>query len=148
MEPNVNERAPKTESAKAEMAKTRGSFTPNVNQVFGAVFLVLIAIVAFAMLGPGRSDKASMAQSSSARSTQMPTLVSAHALASAQDVCGCYKSAFNLAAKGGEVQSTDYSAGFLQCRRSFGVEGSDAWTAGWQDQQNHKSYTASCRKYR
>ena len=149
MAPKFDARAPKTESSSVKAKNKHSSFAPSVNQIFVAVFLLLAAGAVFALFfSTGADERTVTASSSPTTTTQIPTLVSGHEAPSAKDVCRCYKSAFSLAASGSDVQSAAYSGGFLQCRRSFGVAGGDAWTAGWQDKQNRRTFAASCRKFR
>jgi len=73
--------------------------------------------------------------------TQTATVVSS-------DVCGCYDEGLRLSGNGIGVQSSEYKTGFLMCRELFGVDGGDAWTAGWNARRSSKAYEASCRSYR
>ena len=63
-------------------------------------------------------------------------------------VCECYNEAFKLAGSNVGVMSAQYRTGFEQCRAIRGVEGGDAWTAGWNARLSSKPYEASCRAYR
>ena len=62
-------------------------------------------------------------------------------------VCECYDEAFDLAGKAG-VLSPEYRTGFEQCRARGGVDGGNAWTAGWNARLSAKPYEASCRAYK
>lgn len=61
-------------------------------------------------------------------------------------ICECYDAAFDLAGKV-DVVSPEYRTGFEQCRARGGVDGGDAWTAGWNARLSAKPYEASCRSY-
>lgn len=62
-------------------------------------------------------------------------------------ICQCYDEAFDLAGKT-TVISPEYRTGFEQCRARGGVDGGDAWTAGWNARLSAKPYEASCRAYK
>ncbi len=62
-------------------------------------------------------------------------------------VCECYDKAFSLAAAT-SVLSSDYRTGFEQCRARAGVNGGDAWTAGWEARLHSRPYEASCKSYK
>lgn len=62
-------------------------------------------------------------------------------------ICECYDEAFSLAGKV-DVLSPEYRTGFQQCRARGGVDGGDAWTAGWNARLSAKPYETSCRAYK
>lgn len=62
-------------------------------------------------------------------------------------VCECYDKAFSLATKT-DVLAPEYRTGFEQCRARAGVDGGDAWTAGWQARLASRPYEASCKSYK
>lgn len=62
-------------------------------------------------------------------------------------ICECYDKGFDLAAKS-KVISPEYRTGFEQCRARGGVDGGEAWTAGWNARLSAKPYEASCRAYK
>lgn len=62
-------------------------------------------------------------------------------------ICECYDDAFELAGKA-NVLSPEYRTGFEQCRARAGVDGGDAWTAGWNARLSSRPYEASCRSYK
>ncbi|MEZ5894010.1 MAG: hypothetical protein R3C58_12820 [Parvularculaceae bacterium] len=62
-------------------------------------------------------------------------------------ICECYDEAFGLAGRV-DVLSPEYRTGFQQCRARGGVDGGDAWTAGWNARLSAKPYEASCRAYK
>ncbi len=62
-------------------------------------------------------------------------------------VCQCFNEAFKLAGSNVAVTSSQYRTGFEQCRAILGVNGGDAWTAGWNARLSAKPYEASCRSY-
>lgn len=76
--------------------------------------------------------------------TQAPTLISDNG----QDlICECYDKAFEMAGKV-KVLSPEYRTGFEQCRARGGIDGGDAWTAGWNARLSAKPYEASCKAYK
>ncbi len=86
--------------------------------------------------------------------TSQPTVVAvsgdavAFSASSGQDlICECYDKGFELAGKA-KVISPEYRTGFEQCRARGGVDGGDAWTAGWNARLSAKPYEASCRAYK
>lgn len=62
-------------------------------------------------------------------------------------ICECYDDAFAQAAKS-DVLSPEYRTGFEQCRARGGVDGGEAWTAGWNARLNGRPYEASCKAYK
>ena len=62
-------------------------------------------------------------------------------------ICECYNDAFELAGKV-KVISAQYRTGFQQCRAMAGVDGGDAWTAGWSARRSSAPYESSCRAYK
>ena len=58
-----------------------------------------------------------------------------------------YDKAFSLAART-KVLSSEYRTGFEQCRARAGVDGGDAWTAGWEARLASRPYEASCKSYK
>lgn len=64
------------------------------------------------------------------------------------NVCECYDEAFKLAGSDVGVMSAQYRTGFEQCRAIRGIEGGEAWTAGWNARLSAKPYEASCRSYK
>ena len=62
-------------------------------------------------------------------------------------ICECYDKAFALANKK-DVLSSDYRTGFEQCRARGGVDGGDAWTAGWSARSSARPYESSCKAYK
>lgn len=63
-------------------------------------------------------------------------------------ICACYNEGFELASKTDNVQSTTYRTGFSQCRALAGVEGGDAWTAGWEARRSGRQFEATCKAYK
>ncbi|MEL7490572.1 MAG: hypothetical protein AAGJ73_07615 [Pseudomonadota bacterium] len=121
-----------------------------IEAIFGGVLALFILGVAVYTLATtqfnGGGDRADRDFSRSASSSSVPTV-----LASADDadgVCQCYNDAFKLAGSDVGVMSAQYRTGFEQCRAVLGVEGGDAWTAGWNARLSSKPYEASCRSYR
>lgn len=125
----------------------------NIEAIFGGVLaLVVLGVAVFAVMnttftgtsGGGSGDGAKVTVTNTGSGSAMtPTLVS-----SGQDlICECYDAAFQLAGKV-QVISPEYRTGFQQCRARGGVDGGDAWTAGWNARLSAKPYEASCRSYK
>lgn len=123
----------------------------NIEAIFGGVLaLVVLGIALFAVMntsfsggsGGGATPPVTTTTVSGADIT--PTLTAA----SGQDlICDCYDEAFQLAGKV-DVLSPEYRTGFQQCRARGGVDGGDAWTAGWNARLSGRPYEASCRAYK
>jgi hypothetical protein len=122
-----------------------------VEAIFGGVLALVVLGVALysiatttlggAIGGPGGGGPTTTPVVSSGMT---PTLTAA----SGQDlICECYNNAFQLAGKA-KVLSPEYRTGFEQCRARGGVDGGDAWTAGWNARLSAKPYEASCRAYK
>jgi hypothetical protein len=62
-------------------------------------------------------------------------------------LCQCFNEGFKLAGSDVGVMSSQYRTGFEQCRAVLGVDGGDAWTAGWNSRVSAKPYEASCRSW-
>ena len=126
----------------------------NIEAIFGGILaLVVLGVAFFAVVntsfpsGSGAGEAAPAATSVNANYSgpvTTPTLTAA----SGQDlVCECYDAGFELAGKV-EVLSPEYRTGFQQCRARGGVDGGDAWTAGWNARLSGRPYEASCRAYK
>lgn len=126
----------------------------NIEAVFGGVLaLVVLGVAFFAVMNtsfpsgaaPGGAAPAAAASDGTyAGGAATPTL----AASSGQDlVCECYDAGFELAGKV-DVLSPEYRTGFQQCRARGGVDGGDAWTAGWNARLSGRPYEASCRAYK
>lgn len=63
------------------------------------------------------------------------------------DLCQCYRQGGALAGTGVSVLSSQYRTGFVQCRAVFGVDGGEAWTAGWNARSQGKLIGAGCRSW-
>lgn len=121
-----------------------------VEAIFGGLLAVVVLGVALYSIantsfggtigaGPGNNNGVTPVSS-----TMTPTLTAA----GGQDlICQCYDEAFDLAGKV-KVISPEYRTGFEQCRARGGVDGGDAWTAGWNARLSAKPYEASCRAYK
>lgn len=59
-------------------------------------------------------------------------------------LCQCYDDGFDLAGSDVGVMSSQYRAGFEQCRARLGDEGGDAWTAGWNARLSSQPWLSSC----
>ena len=123
----------------------------NIEAIFGGVLALVVLGVAFTAVmntsfpgdgaGPAPAPADEMAYSGAATT---PTLTAV----SGQDlICECYDAAFDLAGQS-DVLSPDYRTGFQQCRARGGVDGGDAWTAGWNARLSGRPYEASCRSYK
>lgn len=121
-----------------------------VEAIFGGLLAVVVLGVALysiantsfgGTIGGGPGDNNGVTTVSS---TATPTLTAT----GGQDlICQCYDEAFDLAGKV-KVISPEYRTGFEQCRARGGVDGGDAWTAGWNARLSAKPYEASCRAYK
>ena len=124
----------------------------NIEAMFGGILaLVVLTVAVYAAAnttfgnnggnaGAGTTPTTTVAVSSG----NAPTLNAT----SGQDlICECYDEAFQLAGKS-KVLSPEYRTGFEQCRARGGVDGGDAWTAGWNARLSAKPYEASCRAYK
>ncbi|MEO1136663.1 MAG: hypothetical protein AAFW68_08645 [Pseudomonadota bacterium] len=123
----------------------------NIEAIFGGVLaLVVLGIALFAVMNTSFSNGAGAGTTTATTTTTVsgsditPTLTAA----SGQDlICDCYDEAFELAGKV-DVLSPEYRTGFQQCRARGGVDGGDAWTAGWNARLSGRPYEASCRAYK
>lgn len=123
----------------------------NIEAIFGGVLaLVVLGIALFAVMNTSFSSGGNAgtttppATTVSSGTDMTPTLTAA----SGQDlICDCYDEAFELAGKV-DVLSPAYRTGFQQCRARGGVDGGDAWTAGWNARLSGRPYEASCRAYK
>jgi len=116
--------------------------------VFGALAVITVAAVLqvtfsrnrggheFAVVEPGGGNPVMHAAS------VQPANVST------ADICECYAEGFELHGKGVDVLSSQYATGFKMCRYLMGVDGGDAWTAGWNARASARPYETSCRAYR
>lgn len=121
-----------------------------VEAIFGGLLaLVVLGVALYSVantsfggtLGGGSTGGSSVVPSASVAT---PTLTAT----SGQDlICQCYDEAFALAGKV-KVISPEYRTGFEQCRARGGVDGGDAWTAGWNARLSARPYEASCRAYK
>ena len=121
-----------------------------VEAIFGGLLaLVVLGVALYSVantnfggpLGGGSTGGNSVVPSANAAT---PTLTAT----SGQDlICQCYDEAFALAGKV-KVISPEYRTGFEQCRARGGVDGGDAWTAGWNARLSARPYEASCRAYK
>ena len=123
-----------------------------IEALFGGVLaLVVIAVAVYAVANTGITG-ADRADSASAEAIPIETHADLRpiSLASTEDsdlVCECYDKAFSLASET-SVLSSDYRTGFEQCRTRAGINGGDAWTAGWEARKHARPYEASCKSYK
>lgn len=124
---------------------------PKIEAIFGGILaLVVLGVAFFAVMntsfpsGAGAGVTATSVSANNSGTVTTPTLTAS----SGQDlVCECYDAGFELAGKV-EVLSPEYRTGFQQCRARGGVDGGDAWTAGWNARLSGRPYEASCRAYK
>jgi hypothetical protein len=122
----------------------------NIEAIFGGVLaLVVLGVALFAVMntsftgsGGGAANPGTDVNYSGSDMTPTLTAVSGQDL-----ICECYDAAFQLAGKV-DVISPEYRTGFQQCRARGGVDGGDAWTAGWNARLSARPYEASCRSYK
>jgi|GEM_PF-1322931 len=123
-----------------------------IEALFGGVLaLVVIAVAVYAVAntsvsGAGRTGAEPIEAVPIKTHADLKTI----SLASTQDadlVCECYDKAFSLASAT-SVLSAEYRTGFEQCRARAGVNGGDAWTAGWDARKHARPYEASCKSYK
>lgn len=124
-----------------------------IEALFGGVLaLVVIAVAVFAVANTSVSGAGKTAET--VRDDPVPITTGASlkpvAFSSTKDsdlVCECYDKAFSMATKV-SVTSAEYRTGFEQCRARAGVDGGDAWTAGWNARLASRPYEASCKSYK
>ncbi len=122
-----------------------------IEAIFGGVLaLVVLGIAVYAVVttsfGPavGQGGGYAGGAAPQAGGAAAPTLTAS----SGQDlICECYDDAFLLAGKA-NVLSPAYRTGFEQCRARAGVDGGQAWTAGWNARLSARPYESSCRSYK
>ena len=119
-----------------------------IEALFGGVLaLVVIAVAVYAV---ANTSVAGTDPAVEAVPIETHADIGPLALASTDDadlVCECYDKAFSLASAT-SVLSTDYRTGFEQCRARAGIDGGDAWTAGWEARLHSRPYEASCKSYK
>ena len=124
-----------------------------IEAIFGGVLALLVLGIAVyavintsfgAALGPAGDHRGGgVAAAPGGRASALSlTAVSGQDL-----ICECYDDAFQLAGKV-DVLSPAYRTGFEQCRARAGVDGGEAWTAGWNSRLSARPYEASCRSYK
>ena len=126
-----------------------------IEAIFGGVLaLLVLGIAVYAVINTsfgaaGGSAKGPVggggfASAPGAGGASAPSLTSV----SGQDlICECYDDAFQLAGRV-NVLSPAYRTGFEQCRARAGVDGGEAWTAGWNARLSARPYETSCRSYK
>ncbi len=119
-----------------------------IEALFGGVLaLVVLGVAVYAIANTtfGPSDGGS-GQPQIVTVSGEPVVLNASS--TGQDlICECYDKGFDLAGKV-KVISPEYRTGFEQCRARGGVDGGDAWTAGWNARLSAKPYEASCKAYK
>ena len=116
-----------------------------IEAIFGGVLALLVVGIAIYALAGSNLDRPRSAKVTDPTATIAAPVLTA---SSGQDlICECYNDAFELAGKV-KVVSAQYRTGFEQCRARAGIDGGDAWTAGWHARNASKPYEASCRSYK
>lgn len=120
-----------------------------IEAIFGGVLaMIVLGIAVYAVanttFGAVGGPSVSVGSNNGAAVASTPSLT---ALSGQGLICECYDNAFELAGKA-NVLSPEYRTGFEQCRARAGVDGGDAWTAGWNARLSSRPYEASCRAYK
>ena len=119
-----------------------------IEALFGGVLALVVVAVVIAAVA---NTKLSTAEALGPAAPVNPDVESISFVAeTGQDlICECYNKAFELAGSKVSVTSPDYRTGFEQCRARGGVDGGEAWTAGWTSRlDTDKPYESSCRAYK
>lgn len=125
----------------------------NIEAMFGGA--LALGVLGFALYAMTNANLGGGGQSPGAKPEPQAVVVSTDsgltpvltAQGGADLICECYDTAFGLAGKV-DVLSPEYRTGFQQCRARGGIDGADAWTAGWNARLSAKPYEASCRAYK
>lgn len=118
-----------------------------IEAIFGGILALIvlgIAVYAVANTTFGSVGGPSGGGVSAPVGAAAPTLT---ALSGQGLICECYDDAFELAGRA-NVLSPQYRTGFEQCRARAGVDGGEAWTAGWNARLSSRPYESSCRAYK
>lgn len=120
-----------------------------IEAIFGGILaLIVLGIAVYAVanttFGAVGGPSVTVGPNNGGAVAPTPTLT---ALSGQGLICECYDDAFELAGKA-NVLSPEYRTGFEQCRARAGVDGGDAWTAGWNARLSSRPYEASCRAYK
>ncbi len=120
-----------------------------IEALFGGVLaLAVLGVAIYAITSTTFGGAGAGASQTTVAATATSATPSLSASATGQDlICECYDEAFALAGKVAVI-SPEYRTGFEQCRARGGVDGGDAWTAGWNARLSAKPYEASCRAYK
>ena len=119
-----------------------------IEAIFGGILaLIVLGIAVYAVANTtfgavGGGPSAGPAPVPGGASAPTFTAISGQGL-----ICECYDEAFQLAGNA-NVLSPEYRTGFEQCRARAGVDGGEAWTAGWNARLSSRPYEASCRSYK
>ena len=120
-----------------------------IEAIFGGILAVLVLGVAVYALATTQFSGGKSSNGGNAGFGEVSTVSTLRPAATeSEGVCSCYNEAFKLAGSDVSVTSAQYRTGFEQCRTLLGVEGGDAWTAGWNSRLSAKPYESSCRSYR
>lgn len=121
-----------------------------IEAVFGGVLaLVVLAVAVFAVVKTqfGQTGPTSGPPRIVDKSDSTPVRTVSASSSEEDAICQCFDQAFSLAGKV-DVLSPDYRTGFEQCRAVAGVDGGNAWTAGWNARLSSKPFEASCKAWR
>ncbi len=111
-----------------------------IEAVFGGILaLFVLAVAAYAIFSVNGRPPVD--------DTSNVVALPASSPSASSGVCQCFNEGFKLAGSDVGVMSSQYRTGFEQCRAVLGVEGGEAWTAGWNARLSAKPYEASCRSY-
>lgn len=118
----------------------------------GALALLVIAAVIVAVANTGITGKRGVSHLDEdavpvSASADLKTITLAANTADSDLVCECYDKARSLASAV-DVLSSEYRTGFEQCRARAGIDGGEAWTAGWNARIAGRPYEASCKSYK
>lgn len=119
----------------------------NVEAVFGGILALIVLGAAIFMVVGGDWGRAPTSTPTTATIITPTTVAGASAPTSAEDVyCQCFDDAFDLAREA-DILSSEYRAGFENCRAVAGIRGGEAWTAGWNARASSKPFQANCRAW-
>ena len=119
-----------------------------IEAIFGGILaLVVLGIAVFAVANTTFGTVGGPAGGATAPAPVGATTPTLTALSGQGLICACYDEAFELAGTA-NVLSPQYRTGFEQCRARAGVDGGEAWTAGWNARLSSRPYEASCRAYK
>jgi hypothetical protein len=104
----------------------------------GALALFVLLVAAWALWRP---------QEGPPPSDNVPLPPDPPGVTAPNPLCQCFDDGFDLAGSNVGVMSAQYRQGFQHCRAQLGVDGGEAFTAGWNARLSSKPYEASCERY-